>query len=366
MALPNRLLVADGMIVLLTGAAGLIGGELAARLLAAGHGVIALVRSNLEVRANDGRLLDAAPLSAALPKPGEIVTLTGNVAYEGLGLDSDVRQMLIKGIDLVIHCAAITDFDAAEEVYRTVNVGGTANVLAVAGKARFLHVSTAYVCGLKDGHIAECERDPDFDFANGYERSKADGEALVRALGKRAVIARPSIVVGDHGTGVIRSFDTFYQFFKLVAEGRLTTLPVAQDSTLDFVPIDHVVGGLMDIVAHWDQAAGKAFHLSSGAPITMAVLAEAISGYDHLAEPQLIEPADFAEEALPTGERRLYRRVASYYSSYFQRSPRFATANLAELSGRSCPPVTVAALDRMIDHCLDRGFIRAARQRMSG
>lgn len=354
------------MIVFLTGAAGLIGGELAARLCAVGHGVVALVRSNPEIRANDGRLLASPPLSASLPAPGEIVSVSGNVALEGLGLDDSAHQLLANKIDLVIHCAAITDFDAAEEVYRRVNVGGTANVLAFAPHARFLHVSTAYVCGLKDGPIGETERDPAFGFANGYERSKTDGEALVRARGTNAVIARPSIVVGDHQSGAIRSFDTFYQFFKLVAEGRLTTLPVSPDSTLDFVPIDHVVGGLTDIVDHWEAAAGKAFHLSSGAPISMAVLAEAIRRFEHLSEPRLVLPQDFVETDLPAGERRLYKRVAAYYSSYFQRSPRFATDNLKALSNRTCPPVDAEALDRMIDHCLERGFIRSGRQRMSG
>ena len=42
------------MRIFLTGAAGLIGGEVAARLLEAGHSVTALVHKNRDIRANDG------------------------------------------------------------------------------------------------------------------------------------------------------------------------------------------------------------------------------------------------------------------------------------------------------------------------
>ena len=50
--------------ILLTGAAGLIGGELAARLVAAGHDVTALVHRNREIRGNDGALVPVAGVHA--------------------------------------------------------------------------------------------------------------------------------------------------------------------------------------------------------------------------------------------------------------------------------------------------------------
>ena len=72
-------------------------------------------------------------------------------------------------------------------------------------------------------------------------------------------------------------------------------------------------------------------------------------------------PDEFRESDLPKLDRRIYRSIAALYASYFQRDPRFAVENLKNLSGRQCPPVDAATLDRMIAYCIESGFIRAAR-----
>lgn len=354
-------LVAEAVNILLTGATGTIGGELAARLIAAGHAVVALVRKTRDIYANDGRLLAVGDFVDIMPQAGCISKLTGDVTLPGLGLDDGTIALLDRQIDMVIHCAATTDFNANEAVYRSVNIGGVVNVLAAFPDARFLHVSTAYVCGLKDGPITEVRCAPDQSFANGYERSKAAGEALVLAAGRRVVIARPSIVVGAYDDGTFHRFDTFYQLFRLIAEGNITQLPVAAEATLDFVPIDHVVGGLTDIVSHWEKAEGKIIHLTSGAAIPTAMLVEAISLFDHLDPPKLLSPETFAAQQMPEFERRLYSHVAAFYASYFQRCPDFETENLRHVSGRVCPVVDLAALERMIEFCIKAGFIRDVR-----
>jgi 2-alkyl-3-oxoalkanoate reductase len=360
---PNQNLhpVADSVIVFLTGAAGLLGGEMAARLVGADHQVIGLIRRSREICGNDGRILSAKPFDGSLPEPGQIISLSGDVTMPDFGLDAIAIAALANKVELVVHCAAITDFNASEQIYRRVNIGGVRNIAALFPSARMLHVSTAYVCGLKNGAVREAERDPGYGFVNGYERSKAEGEKYVRMAGNRAVIARPSIVIGSHSSGELRSFDTFYQFFRLIAEGRIKILPVSTSAALDFVPIDHVAGGLMDIIAHWNKAAGKTIHLSSGAPTPVAMLADAIGRFAQLDRPRLIAPSDFSLDALPPLERRLYKHFAAVYSSYFQRNPQFETHNLKALSGRICPPMDAAALDRMITYCIDQNFIRVQR-----
>ncbi len=358
---PSQRLAVETVNILLTGATGTIGGELTARLLAAGHAVIALVRKTRDIYANDGRMLPAGDFANVMPDVGCVSKLTGDVTLRGLGLDEATIVLLGRQIDLVIHCAATTDFNASGAVYRNVNVRGVFNVLETVPRARFLHVSTAYVCGLKDGRIAEAPCVADQSFANGYERSKAAGEALVLAAGRRAVIARPSIVVGAHDDGSFHRFDSFYQLFRLIAEGHITRLPAAPEATLDFVPIDHVVGGLTDIVGHWDKAEGKIIHLTSGAAISPTMLAEAIGLFDQLDPPKFLAPEMFGVQELPELERRLYTHVAAFYASYFQRCPDFGTENLRRISGRTCPPVDLAALERMIEHCIKSSFIRDVR-----
>ena len=334
--------------ILVTGAAGLVGGEVCARLVARGHRVLALVRNTREVRGNDGQLVPVAGV------------LEGDVALPGLGIAEGALGAAVPPPDLVVHCAAITRFDASEADYERVNVGGTREVVAFceAHGAALLHVGTAYVCGPRDGPIGEGDALP-ASFANGYEASKAEGEKVIRASGLSWAIARPSIVTGDSTSGAIRKFDTTYALFRLISEGFVRHLPATPDATLDFVPIDHVAGGIVALAEAMEQAAGGTFHLVSGDPLPVADFAEVIASCEGFHAPELVEPDGFDPDALPPRERRLYRRVAALYASYFQRNPRFDDANFRALNGMAGPATGPAYLRRLIEYCRETGFLSA-------
>lgn len=356
------------MAILVSGAAGLIGGELVARLAGAGHAVLALVHRRQEIRANSGALIAAAPWTGSVPAAGTVATVTADLSRPGLGLDAARRAALARQATLVVHCAAVTAFDAAPETYRMVNVAGTRALLALAPDRPFLHISTAYVCGLKEGAIAEAPRDPGYGFGNGYEASKAEAEALVLAAiaqGRAAAIARPSIVVGDHATGTIRSFDTIYAAFRAIAGGRLATLPARPDALLDLVPICHVTAGLHDMIAGFGQVAGKIVHLVGNLPVRLDSWLAAVARVPALRAPALIDPAAFDPAGLPPAARRIHARSIAPYARYLTARPRFEASALRALSGRHCPPLDDAALDRMIAYCVDHGLF-GRRQRMSG
>ena len=345
------------MHIFVTGAAGLIGGEVCARLVRAGHRVTALVRSNPDVLANDGTRADVSEI------------LTGDLSQDGMGLDAETLDRLASEIDCVLHCAALTRFDLDEAAYRATNIEGTARALELARRAGagFLHVSTAYVCGERTGPIGEGDDLPAGGFTNGYEASKAQAEALVRASGVPYVIARPSIVVGDSRTGAIRQFDTIYAAFKLIAEGRVRHMPVQQGATLDFVPLDHVARGIVALMERFDAAQGAAYHLVSGGPVSVAAFAEAIGSFAEFEAPVLADAARFDPSDLPPMERRLFKRVAGLYAAYFQRDPRFDDARLRAVTGLEPPAMDRAMLRKLIQYCLDVGFLKApALQRTSG
>lgn len=333
--------------VFLTGAAGLIGGEIAARLLSTGHRVTALVHNNRDIRANDGTVV----------KPHEVIT--GDVSAPMFGWDKAQFDRLADGADLLIHCAATVRFDLEDEDYARVNIGGAANAVefARAGDMPLLHVSTAYVCGARDGQIFESDRLPDRGFANGYEKSKAAAERLIRASGVPFAIARPSIVVGDSASGEIRQFDTTYAAFKLIAEGHVRHMPARAGATLDFVPIDHVAGSIADIAQNMRKAAGGTFHLVSGRPIPVTQFTAAIADFPQFHRPELVEPDSFDPASLPALERRLYRRVAGLYASYFQRDPHFDDREAQAIAGRVCPPTGAQYLHRLIAYCIEAGFL---------
>ena len=336
--------------VFLTGAAGLIGGEIAARLAARGHRVSALVHRNPDVRGNDG----ASPSLRAV--------VCGDVSRPRFGLET--FDAVAADHDLLIHCAATTRFDLSPEQYRATNVAGTAHAieLARAGNMALLHVSTAYVSGWREGIIGEGDPLPATHFANGYEASKADGEALVAASGLTYAIARPSVVVGDSATGAIRTFDTIYAAFKLIAGGRVRHMAATADATIDFVPIDHVATGLVALAEGMTEANGGRYHLVSTQPVPVAVFAAAIGAYPQFTAPILVPPDRFDPDALPPLERRLYARVAGLYSSYFQRDPRFDDARFRAVTGLACPPTGFEYLKRLIDYCIAVGFLSSGDQ----
>ncbi|HEX2168128.1 MAG TPA: sugar nucleotide-binding protein, partial [Longimicrobiales bacterium] len=104
--------------------------------------------------------------------------------------------------EAVIHCAALTNVDAAEaepELAHRVNVDGTANVARAAGEAgaRLLYVSTDYVFdGLADRpYLPDSPAQP----AGVYGRSKLEGEHAAELAGDR-LIARTSWVYGRGGS----------------------------------------------------------------------------------------------------------------------------------------------------------------------
>jgi GlcNAc-P-P-Und epimerase len=101
----------------------------------------------------------------------------------------------------IVHLAALATFEASDEVLRTHNVGGTANVLdAALGSAslrRIIVTSTQYV----NGPGASFDDDLDFHPVNDYGKSKVAAELLTRQEAYNRLdwaIVRPTNIWGPH------------------------------------------------------------------------------------------------------------------------------------------------------------------------
>jgi 2-alkyl-3-oxoalkanoate reductase len=334
--------------ILVTGAAGLIGKELSSLLVQLGHRVTGLVHSS------------AATADA-------VAVVKGDVSCSRLGLDGPAYAALAKDVDVVVHCASVTQFAAPRAFYARVNVEGTRNVAAFAARAGcpLLHVSTAYVFGARDGEIAEDAPLARQGFANPYEESKAAGEAVVEAARRRGVpvaIARPSIVTGHSQTGAIHQFCDVYQFLRLIALGEIRAVPASPEAALDLVPIDHVVQSLAALVERIDSAVGKNFHLVSGTAVPVRAIAAAIGAFPGLCEPRIELPNTFRLDRLPHRERRWHQHVTRAYAHYLQRNPRFRDDNLRAVTGLHAPPASAEYLKRLVDFCVAEGFFQPLKQ----
>ena len=357
------------MRILVTGAAGLIGSELCGQLAERGHAVIALIHRTRRLLLNDGRTIDPAPYAEPDLDGGAVLAVEGDVCKDRLGLGREAAFALASVVDLVVHCAAETSFQPTGGLHRSVNIAGTANVIGFARCAKgsppgLVHISTAYVCGERSGPIAEDELHFDRVFANEYEATKAEAESLVRASGLRAAIARPSIVVGASKTGAIGRFENIYAFLKLIGLGRIAVLPTAPNASLDLVPIDHVIDGLIDIVERFEEAGGITFHLVSGDPSPIAALVAL--DYPGFHVPRLASLATFDPSELGPLQAMIYESVTSAYAAYLRRDPHFATVNLRCLSGRICPPTGASFLRRVVEYAARAGYIRPNLTVLSG
>lgn len=139
--------------------------------------------------------------------------------YEGVGVDvaemditdSAAVEKVISEVhpDKVVHCAAWTAVDAAEdnqEVCHKVNVDGTANIAKMCGKLDIpmVYISTDYVF---DGQGTTPWKPDCKDYAplNVYGQTKLDGELAVSNTLEKYFIVRIAWVFGVNGKNFIKT-----------------------------------------------------------------------------------------------------------------------------------------------------------------
>ncbi|WP_280401157.1 SDR family oxidoreductase [Nocardia carnea] len=332
--------------VLVTGASGLVGAEVVARLRAAGREVLAL-------RHNAGEIVDSA---GARVEPDGF--RAGDIRRPGFGLSTAVRAELGARVEAIVHCAATTAFDAADTDYAELNIAGTGHAirLALEWDAALIHLSTAYVCGMRGGLIPEDGADRTPEFGTRYEASKYAAEQAVRAApGLRWAIVRPGIVTGRSGSGAIREYKNLYTVVKLMVEGKLRSLPGRYDATITLAPVDHVAAVVAAAVTGF--APGSILHAVGRDALSLREISDVLAEYPSFAVATFVPETTFAENDLDPIEREYYRRIGSLYTSYFTRRQSFGTARAEALLGHPPPDSGKEYLRLLLDHCLETGYL---------
>ena len=254
--------------ILITGASGFLGGALATELLATPEwdDVLLLVRAEDAAHAYQRVVRSLARFTSDIEllgrlKPAQV--LIGDFTQPA-GFIGDRR---LRGIKRVVHCAALTSFGASTRVFST-NVDGTLRFVHHLRQAatieRFLHVSTAMICGDQAGRVV---REDEFPRARvkhlvNYTESKAEAERLLRLTlpGFPLVVVRPTIIVGHTRLGCAPSGSIYWTFRMADALGMITCGPEAR---MDVVPVDYAAEALRHLLLK-PRLLHTTYHIAAG------------------------------------------------------------------------------------------------------
>ena len=288
--------------VLLTGASGVVGRAVLRRM----------------------RVLEVVCLVHRSPVCGPgVITVRGDIAEPMLGLAERAYVELAARVDVVIHCAAVTEFNRTDGSLEATNVGGTEQVAAFAAAANAVlyYVSTAFVHTTVNGDRGRT--------AIGYAASKSAAEEVVRSSGVPYVIFRPSVVIGDSVTGEIAAFQGLHQVAAGMFAGIVPMIPFGPSWPIDFVPADVVADAIACVVENrvsegefWLSAGEKALRLDEAVAVAVEL------GRDlgvRIDMPRFVPPEMFDRliapvflDALPGRIRRNVLRMLEFFTTYLQ------------------------------------------------
>jgi thioester reductase-like protein len=254
--------------ILLTGATGVVGMEVLARLLEGGNDdVVVLLRASSQEEADRRLAATLARLWDDPPLDVRVHAVPADVTLPRLGLTGHDRRELLATADRVVHCAAAVGFEQPLPDALAINALGTQRVLELAHSMpqlqRMVYVSTAYVAGRHEGRFREHDLVGGQTFRNTYEQSKHLAERLVAKCGLPVTVARPSIVVGDSQTGWTPAFTALYLPLRAFARGLLDRVPADPEGLVDIVPLCYVAGSILHLLEAPDVE-GRTFNLVAG------------------------------------------------------------------------------------------------------
>jgi thioester reductase-like protein len=257
--------------ILVTGATGFVGGQLAADLIErSAASLVCLVR--------DGSMSGRRRLFDRLASLGvtrglfaaRVETVEGDLSQTRLGLTEAAFAAAGDRVEAILHAGASVNWVYPYASLRGANVLGTRELLRLACRRSvpFHFVSSLSVCYASCGPGRADERFEPLEHLHGihlgYAQSKAVAEALVREAGRRGLpahIYRPSLVTGNSRTGAFNADDLLSLMIKgCIHMGAAPDL----DWALDCIPVDIVSRDILALSACRERS--SIFHLTHARP----------------------------------------------------------------------------------------------------
>lgn len=373
--------------VLLTGATGYCGVHLLDVLLRETEATIhCLVRADDagqgldRIRTAGQRHLLRDPLDGV--PPGRVVVEPGDLGAPLLGLTEQRFESLAGSLDLILHCGARVNFIYPYRELSAVNVGGTREVVRLAGRSRGIPVhhlsSMSVLAGYGAAGVREVtERTPlgyPGHLSVGYAESKWVAEELLRQAaeaGLPVMVHRLNDVTGDRATGAMNTSTEMCALIRLIADAGCAP---DVDLPLDFLPADSFARALCYLATHV-QAVGQAYHLTNPRHPLLGELTARLGAFGYpvvelsyqewvrrFAEYAAEHPNHPATPFLPLFVDRCAGRPELTVSEmYFRRTfPHFDRSGVEAAlagSGIEFPPVDATLLDRYLCNLIGSGYL---------
>ncbi|PPH84263.1 NAD(P)-dependent oxidoreductase [Rathayibacter sp. AY1D9] len=256
------------MRVLVTGASGLLGGAVAAGLVAQGH----------EVRTFQRRPSGVAGVEEA----------RGSLA------DPRAVEEAVDAAEGVVHLAAKVSLAGDPGDFDRVNIDGTRRLLAAAARAgvsRFVQISSPSVAHSGSSITGDDAEPADPDRARGdYARTKARAELLALAAdapGFAVVAVRPHLVWGPGDTQLVA------RIVERARAGRLPLLGHGQ-ALIDSTYIDNAASAIVAALGRAEEVHGRSYVVTNGEPRPVAELLAGICRASGVEPPRWSVPASVA------------------------------------------------------------------------
>lgn len=257
------------MNIFLTGATGLVGGELLVTLSKRSEvdKIYCLIRARNTDEANE-RLRQVFVLHNDKYDPERIIPFIGDLFDDNLtaSLDADTA---LQSINVILHSAANTSFARVkDDLVEKANIGGLTKILLWAKKLpalnTFLYIGTATICGkdVKDRIVHE-EESPNLEATHlvKYTYTKMKGEILINEhlRPEQILVARPSIIMGDSRPIMPRSPVILWA---MATMNNLRLIPVNEHARLDIIPVNYAADAIVKLL--FANRKHRVYHISAG------------------------------------------------------------------------------------------------------
>lgn len=315
--------------------------------------VCCLVNKSQQKRALE--LLGALPASAR-----ERVSLwVGDPRSMDLGLSGEEFAVLTERVEVIHHCASITD-PAGTREEAAGNVRAMAEVLEFAEAAprlqRLVCWSSATVSGNREGFVKETDLDDAAGFRNPIEESLY---RLERMLGESAdelpiVVLRPALMVGDSTTGEVGDLNGLYlliRFLLSAPEDYRIPTPSRTGVRISAVPVDYAVKAALHIAAD-DSSIGRTFHIVDPKPVTVRHALQLFAEATGRPAPREHDPLNLATALMRAPGLQRFRNTTRAFLDHLKTDVIYDDRNTREAlagAGISCP-----ALESYVDSMVAR------------